>query len=682
MLIKKPLTEIDSLRLRLEEAEETLRAIGNGEVDVFVVSGPDGEQVFSLKGAEQPYRVLVETMNEGAATLAADGTILYCNNRLAKMLQVPLERLIGMELGSYVALTDHPLFAALLKKCLLECTSDEMALITGNGNSVSVMISCCSLDLTGSRGISAVITDLTQQKHNEENIALERLASSIIEQAGEAIIVCDEGGIIIRASQLAHQLCGVNPLLKPFNELFRLQEINSDGLFSVLTAQYGGFIKNVEVVFNRSDNQVFHLLLNATPLKSVHNSIIGCVVTLTDLTERKQAEEEKVKLEAQLQQAQKMESVGRLAGGVAHDFNNMLSVILGHAELALMKSDPSQPLHASLGEIHKAAERSTNLTRQLLAFARKQTVSPKVLDLNETVSSMFKMLQRLIGEDIFLNWQPGKDLHPVKMDPSQIDQILANLCVNARDAIADVGKISIETGNIFIDDNYCAHHAGFESGEYVWLGVSDNGCGMDKEMLAQIFEPFFTTKAVGEGTGLGLATVYGAVKQNNGFINVYSEPGLGTTFSIYLPRYVGMAEKTLTEGQLVPVSRGQETILLVDDEPAILNITTMILTQQGYKVLASNTPDEAISMAKEHIGEIHLLLTDVVMPEMNGLNLAEALQPLHPQLKRLFMSGYTADVIANRGVLNEGVHFIHKPFSLPDLATKVREVLDIGQLPA
>lgn len=391
--------------------------------------------------------------------------------------------------------------------------------------------------------------------------------------------------------------------------------------------------------------------------------------THSDITEKKQ-------LESQLQQAQKMESIGRLAGGVAHDFNNLLTVILGHSELVLMKMDPSSPLTGDLTEIRNAAERSADLTRQLLAFARKQTIAPKVLDLNETVAGMLKMLQRLMGENIQLAWLPANDLWQLKVDPSQIDQILANLCVNARDAIDDVGKITIETGKCSFDNEYCANNPGFNPGEYVLLAVSDNGCGMDRETTTHIFEPFFTTKGVGEGTGLGLATVYGIVKQNNGFINVYSEPGHGTTFRIYLPRHESKDEQTRTKKAVKPLSRGQETILLVEDEPSILELTTMLLEMQGYCVLAASTPNEAINLAKEHADEIHLLMTDVVMPEMNGRDLVNNLMFFCPKVKCLFMSGYTADFIAHHGVLDEDVYFIPKPFSLSDLAAKVREVLD------
>ena len=399
-----------------------------------------------------------------------------------------------------------------------------------------------------------------------------------------------------------------------------------------------------------------------------------------DITERRQAEAEKAKLEAQLQQAQKMESVGRLAGGVAHDFNNMLGVILGHAEMAVEKVDQAEEsLRGNLEEIRKAAERSANLTRQLLAFARKQTVAPKVLDLNESVASMFKMLRRLVGEGVNLVWLPCVELYPVKVDPSQVDQILANLCVNARDAIGGVGKLTIETANCTFDDDYCATHAEVVPGDYVKLAVTDDGCGMDKATQDRLFEPFFTTKDLGKGTGLGLATVYGIVKQNNGFIKVDSEPGKGTTFEICLPRHVAGKAATVQSDPLTgPVARGRETILVVEDEPAILRMTKTMLERLGYAVLTASTPGEAIRVAGAHTDVIHLLITDVVMPEMNGRDLAKNLLTLYPALKRLFMSGYTADVIAHHGVLDEGVHFIQKPFSKKDLAARVSKALERG----
>ena len=395
-----------------------------------------------------------------------------------------------------------------------------------------------------------------------------------------------------------------------------------------------------------------------------------------DITARKRAEAEQEHLQTQLVQAQKMESIGRLAGGVAHDFNNLLGVILGYTELALEHANPVQPLYADLLEIQKAAQRSADLTRQLLAFARKQTIAPQVCDLNETVAGMLKLLRRLIGEPIALMWRPGSSLWPVKVDPAQIDQVLANLCVNARDAIAGVGQITIETGNASLDAAVCAQHAGWIPGEYVRLAVSDDGCGMDAETLAHLFEPFFTTKGVGRGTGLGLATLYGVVQQNRGFIHVSSAPGRGTTFTLYWPRHRDKGAPAALAGPAEPASRGHETVLLVEDEPALLHLGATMLEKLGYRVLAADTPGEAIRLAEEHAGAIHLLMTDVVMPEMNGRDLARRLLSLYPNLKRLFMSGYTASVIAPHGVLDDGVHFLQKPFALQELAAKIRAALE------
>jgi PAS domain S-box-containing protein len=412
--------------------------------------------------------------------------------------------------------------------------------------------------------------------------------------------------------------------------------------------------------------------LKSYPMVDASGTISSAIETITDVTEKR-------KLQEQLAQSQKMESVARLAGGVAHDFNNMLGVIMGYTEMALMQVNPSQPLFTGLQEIRKAAERSARLTRQLLAFARKQTVAPRVLDLNETVAGMLKMLRPLIGEDIDLVWRPGDGVWPVKMDPTQIDQILANLCVNARDAISGVGRISIETGMAIFDPGYCAYHPELVPGEYVLLTVSDDGCGMDHDTLSRIFEPFFTTKEIGKGTGLGLATVYGIVKQNNGFINVYSEPGHGTAFKLYLPRHMAGTVAAQRQDQTAPVPGGHETILLVEDEPSILNMAKLMLETFGYRVLSASTPGEAVRLADGHDGRIDLLIVDVIMPEMKGPDLAKQVVSLYPDIVCLFMSGYSGDVIAHRGVLDAGVNFIQKPFSMQNLAVKVRKVLDADQ---
>ena len=436
-----------------------------------------------------------------------------------------------------------------------------------------------------------------------------------------------------------------------------------------------GEAQECELRMVNPDGAFFWAHLTGTIAQAEDGSPV-CRAALSDITARKLSEEKNENLKAQLLQAQKNEAVGRLAGGVAHDFNNMLGVILGYTELALERVEPDGPLRADLEEIRKSAQRSADLTRQLLAFASKQTIAPVMLDLNETVEGMLNMLQRLIGKDISLEWQPGHGLWPVKMDSSQIDQILTNLCVNARDAIAGVGSIFVETSNTILDKDYCATTADFIPGEYVTLTVRDDGCGMDSETLLLLFDPFFTTKEMGSGIGLGLAIVYGIVKQNSGFINVYSEPGRGASFNIYLPRYTGKAESLPKQRPVQGTISGNETILIVEDEPAILEMTAIILKRQGYTVLAAKSPKEAIRLAGEHNGLIDLLLTDVVMPEMNGLDLSEKLSSIYPCLKRVFMSGYTADVISHHGVLGADEHFIQKPFSLMELGAKLREVLE------
>lgn len=527
--------------------------------------------------------------------------------------------------------------------------------------------------------LEGFITDITERKQAEE--ALEKSEEkfrTLIQQSHDAIYLLNGAYFEIINSS--------------FTELFGYEqdEVQSSGFnFRKLIAPKSwSFLQNRETRLNRGEK--VEPLYEFTALTKDGREIqcetsvsyidyqgrTAMLGVIRDITQRRKAEEERDRLQAQLIQAQKMESVGRLAGGVAHDFNNMLGVIIGRAELAMQRLEPIHSLYEDLLEIRKAAERSANLTRQLLAFARKQTIAPKVLDLNETVEGMLKMLRRLIGEDITLTWMPKADLWPIKVDPSQIDQILANLCVNARDAITSVGKITIETNNVQFDEEYCSRYPGFNPGAYVLLMVSDNGCGMNKDTLDKLFEPFFTTKSPGKGTGLGLATVYGIVKQNNGFINVYSEPDKGSTFKIYLPRYVHPSGKQ-TKEQLQPiVPRGNETILLVEDEMAILNMAKTMLESLGYTVLGTNSPREAIRIAKKHRGAIHLLMTDVIMPEMNGRELADMLIALNTNLKCLYISGYTADVIAHHGVLNEGVYFIQKPFSLRNLAVRVREILD------
>jgi PAS domain S-box-containing protein len=516
----------------------------------------------------------------------------------------------------------------------------------------------------------------TERKSREETVARERvLLDHIINSLPGIFYMYDDEGKLIRWNKKHEEVTGYSP-----EELFGMHPTD---FFAEEHKQY--ISSRVQSVFTKgeafaeapfltkSGEQIPYFFTGRLTELDERRYMLGVGV---DITDRKRVEEEKDALQVQLQQAQKMESVARLAGGVAHDFNNMLEVIIGHTELAMRRVNPGDPISINLEQIQKAAQSSADLTRQLLAFARRQTVAPKVLDLNYCVTGMLKILQRLIGEDIDLVWMPGTDLWPVKIDPVQIDQLLANLCVNARDAIVGVGKVTIGTENTTFDEAYFDVNKGFIRGAYVMLAVSDNGSGMSKDVIDHLFEPFFTTKEVGKGTGLGLATVFGIIKQNEGFINVYSEPGEGTTFKIYLPRFLGEATEPTSESTSRAPEGSGETVLFVEDEAAILNVGKTMLEELGYKVLTASTPGEALRQFKAHVDDVQLLITDVVMPEMNGRDLANLISEMKPGLECLFTSGYTANVIAHHGVLNEGVHFLQKPFSINDLAYKVREVLD------
>lgn len=399
-----------------------------------------------------------------------------------------------------------------------------------------------------------------------------------------------------------------------------------------------------------------------------------------DISDQKHAAEEKERLQARLMQAQKLESVGRLAGGVAHDFNNMLQVILGNVEMAIPQVQPGTPVHRDLLEIRRSAQRSADLTRQLLGFARKQAANPRVLDLNETVDGMLRMLRRLLGENVQLSWLPGQRLWPVKIDPVQIDQILANLATNARDALSGGGRVVVETENLTVASHSKTIPEDCPPGDYVVLTVSDNGKGIPSEIRDHLFEPFFTTKALGEGTGLGLATVFGIVKQNAGAITVDSHPGKGATFKVFLPRADAVEAPVEVAG--TPLPGGNETILLVEDEPEILEVCRRTLETQGYTILPASRPQEAVDLARHYRGRIDLLVTDVVMPQMNGKALREAVTNLQPGIKCLYMSGYPDDIIASNSGLRSDEVFIQKPFKLQDLTDKVRVVLGGAQQPS
>jgi PAS domain S-box-containing protein len=497
-----------------------------------------------------------------------------------------------------------------------------------------------------------------------------RLQSAALEAAANGIMITDRQGAIewVNSAFLAAtgfergEVLGRNPR-------FLNAGIQDASFYQRLWQTIlGGEVWRGELVNRHKAGTLRTFQTAITPLRNEAGSIAHFIGIMEDITEQK-------RMEAEYRQSQKMEAVGRLAGGVAHDFNNMLNVILINAEIGLLATDLTDAHRLRLNEIKQAADRSAELTRQLLAFSRKQPAQPKRIDLNEVVGENEKMLHRMIERDIELVFRPAPGRHYVFMDPSQVSQILANLVINARDALAGAGSIRIETAGVQVDDDSSLLHGGLPAGGYVNLTVSDTGCGMDAFTLEHLFEPFFTTKGEGKGTGLGLATVYGIVKQNLGSISVYSHLGLGTSFKLYLPA-CGEQAQADQPGAEQDAPGGQETILVAEDEKPMLDAIRMALEGKGYTVLAALNPLDAFLLAQQHPGPIQLLITDVVMPGMNGRELQERITRARPGIKVLFISGYTGDIIAQRGLLREDTNFIQKPFRLLDLARKVRAVLE------
>ena len=419
----------------------------------------------------------------------------------------------------------------------------------------------------------------------------------------------------------------------------------------------------------KKDGTIFPTLMSAFMLKDAKDKPVAVVGIARDITEE-------LKLENQLRQAQKMEVIGQLAGGVAHDLNNMLSPILGYAEIILSDMQDNNPQYDDVMQIKSAAERARNLTHELLAFSRKQVLEMKVLDLAEVVASYGKMLRGTIREDIEIQIRQNLSKGSVRVDVGQMGQVLMNLAINAQDAMTGGGVITIEINEIILDDAYAQFHQGVQPGKYVALTFSDSGSGMSAKIMEHIFEPFYTTKDRGKGTGLGLATVYGIVRQHGGHIVVYSEPGIGTTFKIYLPRVDGTPENLASTTIVSKGKRGNETIVIAEDDNGVRELTCNVLTQHGYQVVTAGNIEELFQTIQDHNGSVDLLLTDVIMPGMNGQELYEKLKSLYPELRVIFMSGYTNDVIAHHGILEEGMHFIQKPFSINLLTDKVRSVLD------
>ncbi len=617
--------------------------------------------------------LVLDQISDHVTITDLNGVISYVNDAELRSLGYSRAELIGASVERY---GEDPERGATQRE-ILEKTKENGywrgEVVNRAADGREIILDCRTHLVRDGQGnpvaLCGISTDVTERKRVDAE--RERLALAA-DQVTEALLITGTDGTIEYVNPAFEKITGYTRE----EALGRTPRILKSGLHDqAFYEDLWGTLKrgapwSGRFINKKKDGTLYTEDAVISPLRDLSGKTVNYVAVKRDITRE-------ARLEEQLHHAQKMESVGRLAGGVAHDFNNMLSVILGHLDLVLGRVEPGDPLYDDLCEIRTAAERSAGLTKQLLAFARRQPIAPRVLDLNEVVEGLLKMLRRMIGEDIDLIWLPGAGLWRVKIDPSQVGQILANLCVNTRDAILGVGKVTIETENVASCDSN-----GQPPGEYVRLSVRDDGCGMDEETLAHVFEPYFTTKEAGKGSGLGLATVYGIVRQNGGFISVASIKGQGTVFSVYLPRRTEQTDQGDGKDTAPTVPRGRETILLVEDEPAILGVTARALERLGYHVLPASGAGKAIALLKEHRGPVDLLLTDIVMPEMDGRELARRVLSIKPDVKCLFMSGYTTDVIRTASTveshasLDERVNFIQKPFAVRDLAFKLRGVLD------
>jgi two-component system cell cycle sensor histidine kinase/response regulator CckA len=637
-----------------------------------------------LGASRSKYSDLYDMAPVGYFTASEEGVILQANLRGADMLGVERSRLIKQPLGRFIVPEDNDVYylhcKRVLEKGARQVCELRMRRKDGSPFRGRLETSATRDGMDGPSVFRIILSDITERMRAEEalqqseeryRVMVQGLPDVVMrfDREGRHLFVSDNVSekVDLQASQFIgkthHELGFPEAQCRFWEEAVR-KVFDSGAPFETeftLESKQGPVVNNWRLL----------------PERDAQGMVRSVLSLMRDITERKRAEAEKEKLQAQLQQAMKMEAVGRLAGGVAHDFNNLLTVITGYSELLLQKIAQESPMHGEVEEIQRAAERAATLTRQLLAFSRKQIIEPKVLDLNHLMADLGKMLVRLIGENIDLKTVHGKGLGRVKVDPGQFEQILINLAVNARDAMPDGGTLLFETANVDLDEEYCAQRPyHIQPGRFVRLAVSDTGCGMTGETSKKIFEPFFTTKATGKGTGLGLSMIYGAVKQSGGSIEVYSEVGKGTTFKIYLPRVEGEAVRPEKDARPAVLPGGTETVLVVEDEEIVRYLCVRILERLGYKVLQARDGAEAIATAQGYGDRIDLLLTDVVMPGMNGSELATQLVLHHPEMKVLFTSGYTDDAIVRHGVLDEGVFFIGKPYTPLALARKVREVLD------
>jgi PAS domain S-box-containing protein len=632
----------------------------------------------ALRASEERYRRIVENTSEGIWLYDGEGITTFMNARMAEMLGVGIEEAMGQSVFMFMDASARTVAEARIarRKGGVSERSD-FRLRRKDGTELWASIQANPLfDADGRfEAALALVIDVSSERRAEE--ARAHLAA-IVEFADDAIIGANTDGIITswnRAAEALYQWSASEAIGRPTSIMVLAENLST--VAPVLERlRRGEVIRRFETTHVRKDGSTVEVVFTASPIVDADRRVIGSARIVSDLTERRAAEAQLRQKEAQLRQAQKMEAIGVLAGGVAHDFNNILSVILSFSSMVLDDLKPGDPIRADIQEIGRAGERATELTRQLLAFSRKQVLQPQVLDLGRAVLGMEKMLRRLLSEAIELTLLPQPSLGTVLADPGQVEQIVMNLAVNARDAMPGGGNLSIEIANADLDADCASLHDGVVPGPYVMLAVTDTGIGMDAATRDRIFEPFFTTKELGKGTGLGLSTVFGIVKQSQGHIWVYSEPGRGTTFKVYLPR-VERAVRAVSQASSEPETlRGSETVLLVEDEEQVRVATRTILQRHGYNVLDAQNGGEALLICEQFTAKIHLLLTDVVMPRMSGRQVAERLTPMRPGMKVLFVSGYTEDAVIHHGVLDAGIAFLAKPITSSALLRKVREVLD------
>jgi two-component system cell cycle sensor histidine kinase/response regulator CckA len=605
---------------------------------------------------------------EGCQVIGPDWRYLYVNDALVALSRRRRDELLGRTMmEAYPGIDEAPFFASLrdcMERRLPHRLENEFEFPDGGRGWFELRIEPVP------EGVLVLSIDIDDRKRAPQRFR------SLVESAPHGIFV-QTGGRFAFLNAAAGRLFGATnadelvgqPVLERFapedrdRVRQRIRRLNEERRP----------VESVEESIVRGDGERVPVEVSAVPIDFQGER--GALVFAVDLSERHRAEAERARLEAQFRQAQKMEAVGRLAGGVAHDFNNLLTVILGYADEAAARLAEKSPARADLLEIRRAGESAAALTRQLLAFSRQQVRSPVLLDLNAVLAPLEGMVARLLGEDIELRLRLAPSLGRVEADVNQIEQVVMNLAVNARDAMPGGGRLTLETADVELDEAYAEQHVGVAPGPYVMLAISDDGCGMDAATRERLFEPFFTTKEAGKGTGLGLATVYGIVKQSGGHIWIYSEPGQGTTFRVYLPRIEGELAAPRLEPP-APSAGGGETVLVVEDQESLRQLLTRLLTIAGYRVLAAAHGAEALRVVAAHDGAVHLLLTDVVMPGMGGLELRERLRATHPELRVLFMSGYTEEAVARHGVLDPARDFLGKPFTAAELARRVRARLD------